>query len=197
VSVVVFTDGACIGNPGPGGFAAIIHADGDVEHVVKGREPSTTNNRMEMMAAIRALEALQPGAKVRIHSDSKYLIEGMTSWLKRWKSRGWRTKGKTPVLNQDLWEHLDRLTDERDVTWGWVRGHSGHALNERADALATAEASQAAKEVDWVGRRKRPGLHRRSERPESSRRSPWPNSPRLHLLSGGQKFSKYPTADRG
>jgi ribonuclease HI len=144
----IFTDGACIGNPGPGGYAAITLIGGG-ERIVSGRDPDTTNNRMELMAAIRALEELPAGIKAAVLSDAQYLVKGMSEWLAAWKRRGWRTKTKRPVLNQPLWERLDRLAAQREVTWTWVKGHSGHELNERADSLATAEALRAADESGW------------------------------------------------
>src|SRR3712207_2390388 len=115
---VVYTDGACIGNPGPGGYVALIVSDG-VEEIVSGRETDTTNNRMELTAAIRALEALPSGVAAVIYSDSQYVIKGITEWLPGWKRRGWRTGDKKPVLNQPLWERLDALAAEREVTWTW------------------------------------------------------------------------------
>lgn len=151
-AALIFTDGACIGNPGPGGYAAVIQI-GDAEQVVVGNEGSTTNNRMEMTAAIRALEALegQPaGLEAVVHSDSEYVVKGMTLWLAGWKQRGWRTAAKKPVLNQDLWERLEALAASRKVTWTWVRGHAGHELNERVDGLANAEAQKAADANGWV-----------------------------------------------
>jgi ribonuclease HI len=139
---LIYTDGACIGNPGPGGYAALILV-GNTEQVITGSDPSTTNNRMELMAAIQALEALPEGLSAVIHSDSQYVIKGMTEWLVGWKRRGWRTGDKKPVLNQPLWERLDALASEREVTWTWVRGHDGHELNERVDKLASEQARWA------------------------------------------------------
>ncbi|HHX42149.1 MAG TPA: ribonuclease HI, partial [Armatimonadetes bacterium] len=132
----IITDGACSGNPGPGGWAAIIIRDGEVEEL-GGYEPQTTNNRMEMRAAIEGLRRVPADAPVHIVSDSTYLIKGMTQWLRAWKARGWVTAAGTPVLNQDLWEELDRLVGTR-VTWELVKGHSGHPENERADTIAQA-----------------------------------------------------------
>jgi len=132
----IITDGACSGNPGPGGWAAIIIRDGEVEEL-GGYEPQTTNNRMEMRAAIEGLRRVPADAPVHIVSDSFYLIKGMTQWLRAWKARGWVTAAGTPVLNQDLWEELDRLAGTR-VTWELVKGHAGHPENERADAIAQA-----------------------------------------------------------
>ncbi|BCB21148.1 ribonuclease HI [Bosea sp. ANAM02] len=146
---LIFTDGACIGNPGPGGYAAVIQI-GDAEQVIVGREESTTNNRMEMTAAIMALDALPAGLGAVVHSDSEYVVKGITEWLPGWKQRGWRTAAKKPVLNQDLWERLEALAAARKVTWTWVRGHAGHELNERVDGLANAEAQKAADANGWV-----------------------------------------------
>ena len=133
--VEIFTDGACSGNPGPGGWAAILRYRG-VEKELSGFEPLTTNNRMEMMAAIAGLEALKRPCRVRLFSDSQYLRDGITKWIHAWKQRGWRTADKKPVKNVDLWQRLDAALGSHEVHWHWVRGHSGHELNERADALA-------------------------------------------------------------
>ena len=146
---LIFTDGACIGNPGPGGYAAVIQI-GDAEQVLVGQEESTTNNRMKMTAAIMALSALPAGLGAVVHSDSEYVVKGVTEWLPGWKQRGWRTAAKKPVLNQDLWERLEALAAARKVTWTWVRGHAGHELNERVDGLANAEAQKAAAANGWV-----------------------------------------------
>ncbi len=133
--VEVFTDGACSGNPGPGGWGAILRWR-DVERELSGAEPATTNNRMEMMAAICAIEALKPGRSVRLHTDSTYLRDGITRWIQRWKANGWRTAGRTPVKNEDLWRRLDAALVGHQIEWLWVKGHAGHPENERADALA-------------------------------------------------------------
>ncbi|MFO1378544.1 MAG: ribonuclease HI [Steroidobacteraceae bacterium] len=133
--VEIHADGACRGNPGPGGWGVVLRA-GSKEKELWGGERLTTNNRMELTAAIRALEALRRRCHVQIYTDSQYLRNGITEWLPAWKRRGWRTADRKPVKNQDLWEQLDRLAAEHDVEWHWVRGHSGHAGNERADALA-------------------------------------------------------------
>jgi ribonuclease HI len=133
--VVIYTDGACSGNPGPGGWAAILKS-GDREKELKGGEPLTTNNRMELMAAIGALEALNRPCVVDIHTDSQYLRNGMMSWINKWKRNGWRTADKKPVKNEDLWKRLDAALARHRVTWHWVRGHAGHEMNERADQLA-------------------------------------------------------------
>lgn len=133
--VEIHADGACRGNPGPGGWGAVLCA-GSREKEIWGGERLTTNNRMELTAAIRALEALRRRCRVQLYTDSQYLRNGITEWLPAWKRRGWRTADRKPVKNQDLWERLDQLAAEHEVEWHWVRGHSGHAGNERADALA-------------------------------------------------------------
>jgi ribonuclease HI len=135
--VTIYTDGACSGNPGPGGWGAILMSKGH-EREIMGGEILTTNNRMEMTAAIRALEALKRPCKVELHTDSQYLRQGITEWLAGWKARGWRTADKKPVKNEDLWRELDAARARHDVAWRWVKGHAGHPLNERADALARA-----------------------------------------------------------
>jgi len=133
----IFTDGACLGNPGPGGWAAIVRAEGG-ERELTGFDPDTTNNRMELLAAIEALRSLPPSTEVDLHTDSQYLKTGLTDWLARWTRNGWRTDAKTPVKNVDLWQALDTLATEHHVRWHWVRGHNGHPENERCDALANA-----------------------------------------------------------
>ena len=133
--VEVHTDGACSGNPGPGGWAAVMRWGG-LERELAGGEPLTTNNRMELLAAIAALEALKRPMRVRLHTDSQYLRLGITQWLPGWKARGWRTADKKPVKNQDLWERLDQARRPHDVDWRWLKGHAGDPLNERADELA-------------------------------------------------------------
>ncbi len=133
--VAIFTDGACRGNPGPGGWGAIMISGGHRKEIWGG-EALTTNNRMEMTAAIMALEALKRPCRVELHTDSKYLLQGITEWLPGWKARGWRTADKKPVKNEDLWKRLDQARLRHDVTWKWVKGHAGHELNEHADALA-------------------------------------------------------------
>jgi ribonuclease HI len=135
--VEIFTDGACSGNPGPGGWAAILRYR-RVEKELSGSEPDTTNNRMEMLAAIMGLEALKRRCRVRLYSDSQYLRDGITKWIGNWKRRGWRTADNKPVKNIDLWQRLDRAAAGHEVRWIWVRGHAGHPENERADALARA-----------------------------------------------------------
>lgn len=134
--VEIFSDGACRGNPGPGGWGALLRYKGH-EKLLSGGEAHTTNNRMEMMAAIQALESLRRPCKVRVTTDSQYLHKGITEWLSGWKRRGWKTSDKKQVKNADLWERLDRALEAHEVEWHWVRGHSGHPENERADQLAT------------------------------------------------------------
>jgi ribonuclease HI len=133
--VTIYTDGACSGNPGPGGWGAIL-AFGDREKELKGGERVTTNNRMELMGAISALEALKRPCQVDLYTDSQYLRSGITSWIQRWKRNGWRTAEKAPVKNVDLWQRLDEALKQHDVRWHWVKGHAGHDMNERADRLA-------------------------------------------------------------
>jgi len=133
--VTLYTDGACRGNPGPGGWGALL-VYGDVERELCGGEALTTNNRMELLAAIRGLEALTRQCQVALYTDSQYLRQGILEWLPQWKRRGWKTAAKKPVKNQDLWEHLDRLVVGHEIAWHWVKGHSGHPGNERADRLA-------------------------------------------------------------
>jgi ribonuclease HI len=136
-AVEIFTDGACSGNPGPGGWGAVLRFRG-VEKELAGREAPTTNNRMELMAAIAGLEALQRPCRVDLYTDSKYLKDGITLWLSGWKARGWRTADKKPVKNIDLWQRLEAAAAPHEVRWHWVKGHAGHPENERADALARA-----------------------------------------------------------
>ncbi len=133
--VSIWTDGACSGNPGPGGWGAVLRY-GPHEKELKGGAPLTTNNRMELMAAIEALESLKRPSAVSLHTDSQYLRGGVTSWLDGWKRNGWRTADKKPVKNKDLWRRLDAAAERHDVEWLWVRGHAGDELNERADQLA-------------------------------------------------------------
>ena len=133
--VEIFTDGACSGNPGPGGWGAILRY-GKVEKELSGAVPDTTNNRMELMAAIAALEALKEPCEVDLYTDSEYLKNGITQWIHGWKRNGWRTSAKKPVKNVDLWQRLEEALERHDVTWHWVRGHAGHEENERADRLA-------------------------------------------------------------
>jgi ribonuclease HI len=134
-AVDIYTDGACSGNPGPGGWGALLRFKAH-ERELQGGESLTTNNRMELVAAIAALETLKHPCTVRIHTDSQYLKNGITVWIKRWRVNGWRTADKSPVKNVELWQRLERLLTHHDVSWHWVRGHAGHPENERADALA-------------------------------------------------------------
>jgi len=133
--VVIHTDGACSGNPGPGGWGAVLHY-GEREKELWGGELSTTNNRMELMAAIQALEALKKPCKVELHTDSQYVQKGIHEWIHGWKRRGWLTADKKPVKNDDLWKRLDAARLRHEVDWRWIKGHAGHEFNERADALA-------------------------------------------------------------
>ncbi|MDH3318705.1 MAG: ribonuclease HI [Betaproteobacteria bacterium] len=134
-TVEVYADGACKGNPGPGGWGVLLRVAGR-ERELHGGEPATTNNRMELTAVIRALESLDGRARVRLYTDSQYVQKGITEWIHDWKRRGWRTADRKPVKNVDLWMRLDELAGGHEVEWHWVRGHSGHPENERADALA-------------------------------------------------------------
>ena len=145
--VVIHTDGACSGNPGPGGWGAILQF-GDQTKELKGGEGQTTNNRMELMAAISALEALKKPCRVDLHTDSQYVQNGISGWIKGWKKNGWRTADKKPVKNVELWQRLDAARVHHKIDWIWVKGHSGHAENERADelarlAIATMRAARA------------------------------------------------------
>lgn len=135
--VEIFTDGACSGNPGPGGWGAILRYNGN-EKELSGGEADTTNNRMELMAAIEALNALKSHCKVDLHTDSVYVRDGIGKWIHGWKKNGWRTADKKPVKNAELWQALDAARSRHDVTWHWVKGHAGHPENERADELARA-----------------------------------------------------------
>jgi len=134
-SVQIYTDGACRGNPGPGGWGAVLRY-GDKERQLFGGEALTTNNRMELTAVIRALEALKRRCRVQVTTDSQYVKKGITEWIQNWKRRGWRTASRAPVKNEDLWRRLDALVAGHQVSWAWVRGHSGHPENELADRLA-------------------------------------------------------------
>jgi ribonuclease HI len=137
--VTIFTDGACLGNPGPGGWAAILRFNG-TEKELSGYDPTTTNNRMELQAAIEGLAALTQPCEVDLYTDSQYLRNGMNEWLAKWKRNGWRTADRKPVKNVDLWQRLDHLVQSHTVRWHWVRGHDGHVENERVDQLANAAA---------------------------------------------------------
>jgi ribonuclease HI len=133
--VEIWSDGACRGNPGPGGWGVLLRANG-AEKELYGGEESTTNNRMELMAAIRALEALKRPSRVKLYTDSIYVMKGITEWIHDWKRKGWRTADKKPVKNEDLWRRLDELAAKHEIEWHWVKGHAGHPENERADELA-------------------------------------------------------------
>jgi len=140
--VDIYTDGACSGNPGPGGWGVVMRWKGK-DKELSGAEPDTTNNRMELMAAIRGLEALKRGVNgVRIHTDSTYVKDGITKWIHGWKKNGWKTAAKKPVKNQDLWQRLDTALADHDVAWHWIKGHSGHPENERCDELARLAIAQ-------------------------------------------------------
>jgi ribonuclease HI len=140
--VEIFTDGACKGNPGPGGWGALLRM-GKHEKELSGSDPATTNNRMEMTAVIRALQALAEPCEVILHSDSRYVIDGITKWVHGWQKKGWITSGKKPVLNEDLWRELIAATARHKITWEWVKGHDGHVENERVDRIASAAAEAA------------------------------------------------------
>lgn len=146
-TISIYTDGACIGNPGPGGYAALLIAVDEAGKVIKerevfGGEPDTTNNRMELRAAIGGLETLTRASQVTIYTDSEYVKKGITEWLPGWVAKGWQTSGKKPVKNQDLWQRLHELTQQHEVTWQWVKGHAGHIYNERVDTLSVREAEK-------------------------------------------------------
>ena len=141
--VEIFTDGACSGNPGPGGWGAVLRYRGHEKELYGGEAGKTTNNRMELMAAIQALESLKRPVPVRLHTDSTYLRNGVTNWLPRWKRNGWMTAAKQPVKNADLWRRLEAAMERHDVDWRWVKGHAGNEGNERADALANRGMAEA------------------------------------------------------
>jgi ribonuclease HI len=144
-SVEIFTDGACLGNPGPGGWAALLRYR-TVERILSGGERESTNNRMELMAAIAGLEALKKASSVKLTTDSQYVKQGIESWVPRWRANGWRTADRKPVKNQDLWERLVAAAAPHRIAWHWTRGHSGHAENELVDQHARLAAERAAKE---------------------------------------------------
>jgi ribonuclease HI len=155
--VEIYTDGACRGNPGPGGWGAVLRYGDREKEISGGDAEKTTNNRMELMAAIMALEALTRPATVRVHTDSEYLRNGITRWVDRWKRNGWMTTEKQPVKNAELWQRLDAAGARHQVTWHWVRGHAGDPGNERADALANRGLEEALR----AGRNARPATRRR------------------------------------
>lgn len=139
--VHIWTDGACLGNPGPGGWGALLRWNGH-ERELSGGEPETTNNRMELMAAIQALESLRRSCRVVLTTDSQYVRKGITEWMVNWKRNGWKAASKKPVKNAELWQRLDQARERHEVQWDWVKGHSGHPENERADQLASAAAKR-------------------------------------------------------
>jgi len=141
--VQIFTDGSCLGNPGPGGWGVLLRF-GDVEKELSGAEPETTNNRMELRAAIEGLASLTRDVRVEIHTDSTYVRDGITKWIHNWKRNNWRTAAKKPVKNADLWQQLDSLVARYTIDWHWVKGHAGHPENERVDELARAAAEKIA-----------------------------------------------------
>jgi len=140
--VVIYTDGSCEGNPGPGGYAAIVDIAGEREEITGG-EPQTTNNRMEMMAIVEGLKAVREPSRIRVVTDSQYVVNGMKSWIHGWRRRGWKTAAGAPVKNKDLWERLSTLAQGHKVSWEWVKGHAGHPENERADTLAKEAIREA------------------------------------------------------
>ena len=141
--VEIYTDGSCLGNPGPGGWGVVLKWNGH-QRELSGGEPDTTNNRMELMAAIMALETLKRPMDVALHTDSKYVRDGITQWIHNWKKKGWKTAAKKPVKNADLWQRLDGALAAHKIDWIWVKGHAGHPGNEHADELATAAAAKVA-----------------------------------------------------
>ncbi|MEZ5688042.1 MAG: ribonuclease HI [Caenibius sp.] len=145
-TVEIFTDGACKGNPGPGGWGALLRM-GRHEKELSGADPHTTNNRMELTAAIRALEALIEPCRVKLHTDSKYVMDGMTRWVAGWQRNGWKTASRKPVQNAELWHELIEVSGRHEIEWIWVKGHNGHPENERVDQLASDAAAQVAQSV--------------------------------------------------
>ena len=142
--VTIFTDGSCLSNPGPGGWAAVLRWR-DNEKEIVGHEADTTNNRMELKAAIMGLNAVTRAMPIAVHTDSRYVMNGVQDWMPRWKANGWKTAGKKPVANQDLWEQLDQAVKRHDITWHWVRGHAGNEFNERCDQLVRSAAESIAR----------------------------------------------------
>ncbi|MDH4188189.1 MAG: ribonuclease HI [Nitrospira sp.] len=148
--IEIYTDGACSGNPGPGGWGALLRID-NVETELCGGEPATTNNRMEMLAVIEALQSFSQPIEARVYTDSQYVQKGISEWIHSWKRRGWKTASKEPVKNEDLWRRLDVLASGHKLEWHWVRGHNGHPENERVDALARAGLEQSRRAGRAVG----------------------------------------------
>ena len=144
--VTIFSDGGCEGNPGPGGWAAILKS-GERSREITGADPATTNNRMELQAAISSLSALKEPCEVEFHTDSEYLRNGISEWIAQWKAKGWRTTARRPVQNEDLWRELDSVASTHRIKWCWVKGHSGHEMNERCDALAGEQIAKIKREL--------------------------------------------------
>tara|TARA_Y100001978_G_C23463955_1_gene323707 strand:+ start:36 stop:491 length:456 start_codon:yes stop_codon:yes gene_type:complete len=137
---IIYTDGACLGNPGPGGWAAVIFDKEGKKKILKGNEESTTNNRMELIATIKAIEIIEYKSNIKIYTDSKYVIDGISSWIINWKKNNWKTSSKEPVKNVKLWQKLDYVSSKHEIVWEWIKGHSGHLLNEEVDELARIQA---------------------------------------------------------
>ena len=137
---IIYTDGACLGNPGPGGWAAVIFDKEKKKKILKGNEESTTNNRMELIATIKAIEIIEYKSNIKIYTDSKYVIDGISSWIINWKKNNWKTSSKEPVKNVKLWQKLDYVSSKHEIVWEWIKGHSGHILNEEVDELARIQA---------------------------------------------------------
>ena len=137
---IIYTDGACLGNPGPGGWAAVIFDKEGEKKILKGNEESTTNNRMELIATIKAIEIIEYKSNIKIYTDSKYVIDGINSWIINWKKNNWKTSSKEPVKNVKLWQKLDYVSSKHEIDWEWIKGHSGHTLNEEVDELARIQA---------------------------------------------------------
>jgi len=137
---IIYTDGACLGNPGPGGWAAVIFDKEGKKKILKGNEESTTNNRMELIATIKATEIIEYKSNIKIYTDSKYVIDGISSWIINWKKNNWKTSSKEPVKNVKLWQKLDYVSSKHEIVWEWIKGHSGHIFNEEVDELARIQA---------------------------------------------------------